>query len=160
MLVVVEDGDSHALLEGGLHLEARRSRNVLQVDAPKGGLQGLDCRNQLPGIRLPVLTEDLAQANRDCVNVGKALEEDGLALHDWEPRLGANVAKAQDGRAVGDHRHGVALASVTVDFLRRCVDFKAWLRNARSVGKGEVVLGRTGLGRPDLQLPRDGGAVV
>src|SRR5690606_10376639 len=45
VLVVVEDGDLHALLEAFLHLEALGRLDVLQVDAAEGGLErgdGLD----------------------------------------------------------------------------------------------------------------------
>jgi hypothetical protein len=43
------------------------------------------------------------------VDPGQLLEEHGLALHDRHRRLGSDVAEAEHGGAVGDHRHRVLL---------------------------------------------------
>ena len=51
----------------------------------------------------------------DGIDIGEALEEDRLAFHH---RLGgqrAQIAQAQDGRAVGDDRDQVALGRIVVN---------------------------------------------
>ena len=50
----------------------------------------------------------------DAVDVGEALEERGLALHHRLGRQRAEIAEAEDGRAVGDDGDQVALGGVVV----------------------------------------------
>ena len=123
VLVVVEDRDVHGLLEGLLDVEALRGLDVLQVDAAEGRLQqlaGLDDLVRILGVEFDV--ED--------VDVGKALEEDALAFHDRLAGQGAEVAEAQDGGAVGDDRHQVALGGVLVGVLGVLLDRQAGLGHA------------------------------
>ncbi|MDQ1038326.1 hypothetical protein QFZ75_004742 [Streptomyces sp. V3I8] len=102
VLVVVEDGDVEGLAQAGLDLEAARGRDVFQVDAGEAGGDRLDDLHDRVGV-LGV------QAQRPRVDAREALEEGRLALHHRQGGLGADVAEAQDGRAVGDDRDGVAL---------------------------------------------------
>ena len=106
-----------------LDVEALRGLDVLQVDAAEGRLQqlaGLDDLIRILGVELDV--ED--------VDVGKALEEDPFPLHDRLAGQGAEVAEAQDGGAVGDDRHQVALGGVLVGILGILLDRQAGLGNA------------------------------
>jgi hypothetical protein len=48
----------------------------------------------------------------DGIDVGEALEEDALAFHDGLAAIGAEIAEAEDGGAVGDDGHHVALRRV------------------------------------------------
>ena len=107
VLVVVEHRDVEQLLQLGLDAEALGALDVLQIDAAEGDADVLDHGDDLVG----VARDDL---DVDGVDVGEALEQHRLAFHH---RLGgqrAQVAQAQDGGAVGDHRHQVALGGVVV----------------------------------------------
>ena len=107
VLVVVEDGDVEQLLQLLLDDEAVRRLDVLQVDAAEARAQiahAVDDRVDVGGVDQDV----------DGVDVGEALEQRALALHHGLRRLGAEIAEAQDRRAVGDHRHQVALVGVVV----------------------------------------------
>jgi hypothetical protein len=48
----------------------------------------------------------------DGIDIGKALEQHRLALHHRLGRQRAEIAEAQNGGAVGDHRHHVAFGGV------------------------------------------------
>ena len=140
VLVVVEDRDLHGPLQLLLDVEALRRLDVLQVDAAEGRLE------QLAG------ADDLArvlggQFDVEDVDVGEALEQDALAFHDRLAGAGADVAQAQHGRAVGDHRHQVALGGVLVDRGGIALDLQAGHGHAGRVGQAEVALRPAGLGR-------------
>ena len=145
MLVVVEDRDVHDLPELLLDDEAVGGLDVLEVDAAEGGRQiahAVDEGVHVRRIHLEV----------DGIDVGEALEENGLALHH---RLGserAQIAEPQYGGAVGDDGHHVALARVLVDETRVLGDRQHRNRHPRRIGEREVSLRRHRLGRLHLQL--------
>ena len=86
VLVVVEDGDLHALLELLLDVEALGRLDVLEVDAAERGLEARDALDELVGVLLGDLdVED--------VDVGEPLEEDALPFHDGLAGGGADVAR-------------------------------------------------------------------
>jgi hypothetical protein len=64
----------------------------------------------------------LVDLDVEAVDAGELLEEHGLALHHRLGGLGADVAEAEHGGAVGDHRDEVALGGVApcvgLDFSR------------------------------------------
>jgi hypothetical protein len=84
----------------------------------------------------------------DRVDVGEALEEHALALHH---RLGgqrAQVAQTQDGGAVGDHGHQIALGGVVVgEVMGIAGDRQHRHGHARRIGQRQVALRRHRLGR-------------
>jgi hypothetical protein len=97
MLIVVEHRNLHALLELRLDLEALRTLDVLEIDAAEGRLQrrhGLD--HALDGVGRDFDVEH--------VDAGELLEQDCLALHDRLRRQRADIAEAEHGRSVGNHR--------------------------------------------------------
>src|SRR5699024_869394 len=102
VLVVVEDGDVELGAQAVLDLEAAGRGDVLEVDPGEDGGDRLDVRDD-------VLDRVGVQADRERVDVREALEQGGLALHDGHRGERAQIAQAEDGRAVGDHRDGVAL---------------------------------------------------
>ena len=74
MLVVVHDGNVELFAQPLLNVKAVGGRNILKVDAAKGGRQNLDGLDKLVrvfGVELEVKH----------VDVGKDFEEDALALH-------------------------------------------------------------------------------
>ena len=69
---------------------------------PKPGAIALTMRDDLVGVLG-------RQRQRPGVDAGELLEQHRLALHHGHRRLGADVAQAEHGRAVGDNRDGVLL---------------------------------------------------
>ena len=145
VLVVVEDGDVEQFLEAVLDDEAVGGLDVLEVDAAERGTEvthrvdeGLDLLG--------------GHAQVDGVDVGEALEQRRLALHHRLRCQRAQVAHAEDSRAVGNDGDEVALARVVVGGRRIIRDGAHRHRDARRVGQRQVALGRERLGRLNLEL--------
>jgi len=153
VLVVVEHGDAHAVAEVLLDDEAVRRLDVLEVDGTEGRLQGGDDVGQAPG----VLLVDFDVEN---VDAGELLEQYRLALHH---RLGgqrADVAKAEDGGAVGDDGDEIAADRRLPRRRRIGGDVLAGRGNPGRIGECQVPLGAERFGRCHLQLSRLRFAVV
>ena len=133
MLVVVENRDIALFLELPLNLEAARRGNILEVHAAER------TRNEVHGVHELVHIVRL-HAKRERVHVAKALEEHALSLHDRHTRLGADVAKAENGRAVGDNRTEVPAARELVAFVNIFLNLQARLRHARRISKAQIIL--------------------
>ena len=145
VLVVVKDRDVHQFAELLLDDEALRRLDILEVDAAEGGAEVSHRRDE--GVR--VLGIDLKV---DRIDVGEALEQHRLAFHHGLRRQGPEIAEAEDGGAVGDHRHHVALGGVVVGAGRILGDGLHRHGDARRIGERQVALRRHGLGRHDLEL--------
>jgi hypothetical protein len=146
VLVVVEDGDTHLLLEPRLDVEALGTLDVLEVDAAERRLEALDDLAEHRGVLLVDLdVED--------VDVRELLEEVALALHHRLARERADVAEAEHGRAVGDDGHEVAARRVAERVLGLLRDQEARRRDARRVREREVPLRDHRFGRRDRDLP-------
>ena len=145
MLVVVEHRDVQRGPQRLLDLEAFRRLDVLQVDAAEGRRDRLDRLDHDRGVVA-------VQLDVEDVHVGELLEEHRLALHHRLARQRAAVAQPQDGGAVGDHRHQVALGRVLVGQVGVAGDLQHGDGDARRVGQRQVVLGRHRLGGHDGQL--------
>ncbi|CUJ69269.1 Uncharacterised protein [Achromobacter xylosoxidans] len=142
VLVVVEDGDLHALAQLTLDGEAFRRLDVFQVDAAEGGFQAGDDLDQL--VRVGLVDLDVEH-----VQPGELLEQHRLAFHH---RLGgqrADVAQAQHRGAVGDHAHQVAARGVAEHIGRVRHDFLTGRRHPGRVRQGQVTLVGELLGRRD-----------
>ena len=146
VLVVVEDRDVEQLAQPRLDLEAARGRDVLEVDAAVGRGEDLDGADDLLGV-LGV------QAHRPGVHPGEALEQRRLALHHRHRGGRAEVAEAEHGGPVGDHRDRVALDRQAPRVRRVRRDGLADPGDAGGVGPREVVaVAQADLGL-DLSLP-------
>ena len=148
MLVVVEHRNLHALAQLALHIKTIRRLDVFEVDAAKSRLQRGDDVHQLVQVVLFV--------NLDVkhINTGKLLEQNRLALHH---RLGcqrADIAQAQDGGAIGNHRYQIAPAGVFEDGVGVFGDFLARRSNAGRIGQRQVMLVDQLGGRGDGDLAR------
>ena len=132
VLVVVEHRDVQFPLQFRLDLETLGAADVFQIDAAEGRRDGLDGGDHF-------LLAAGVQADGECVHTAELFEQDALALHDRQARLGADVAQAQHRRAVGDDRHRAALEGVGIHFVRVGLDPAAGFRHAGGVGGGERV---------------------
>ena len=153
MLVVVHHGDVALLLEPALYLEALRGLDVLEVDASEGGGYGLDGGDEFLRILLVQLYVVAVQSS-------EYLEQKGLPLHHGLAGEGSDVAQTEDGRAVGDDGHEIALVGVFVGVFRAVLDLQAGVGHAGRIGQGKVVLGRVGFGGQGLYLARTAETVI
>ena len=145
VLVVVEHRDAHQLAQALLDDEALGRLDVLEVDAAEGRAEQAHAVDELVdvgGVDLEV----------DAVDVGEALEQDGLALHHRLGGEGAEIAEAKDRGAVGDHRHEIAPGGVVVGGVGILLDREARGGDAGRVGQRQVAGGGQRLGRDDLDL--------
>ncbi len=152
MLVVVEHRDVEQLLQLALDHEALGALDVLEIDAAEGRPDVLHHRDEL--VRGGGLDLDV-----DGIHVGEALEQHRLALHHWLGRQGSEVAQPEDGGAVGDHRHQVALGGVVVGGVGILGDLAHRGGDARGIGQRQVPLGAHRLGGVHPDLPGGGEAM-
>ena len=146
VLVVVEDRDFHPLAELGLNRETLRRLDVFEVDGPEGRLQRGDHVAEFRGI------EDI-DLNIEDVDAGEFLEQDGLALHHRLAGQGADIAQAEHGGAVGDHRHQITARGIIIGRIGIGHDRLTRRGDAGGVGEREVALRRHLLGGLDRQFP-------
>ena len=128
MLIVVEDGNVAAFLQLLLNLKAAGGCNVFQIDSAKGAGEQGDGVDDFVNILA-------AHAEGDCVYAAKGLEEEALAFHDRHAGFGADVAKAEDGSAVGNNGDRVPAACQIIAFVYVFLDFKAGCGNTRRIGQ-------------------------
>ena len=119
MLIVVEDGDVAAFLELALDLKAAGSGDVFEVHAAERAGDERD------GIDEFVYIMRL-DAQREGIHIAEGLEEHAFALHDRHTGLRADIAEAEDGRAVGDDGAEVPAAGQLVAFLKILLDLHGW----------------------------------
>jgi hypothetical protein len=125
--------------------KAFRSLDVLQIDAAEGGFEGGDHLDELVGI----LGVDLKVED---VDAGELLEQHRLAFHHRLAGQRADIAQAQHGGAVGDHRHQVAAGGIVAGGVGIGGDGFARGGDAGRVGQAQVTLGGHALGGFDRQL--------
>ena len=102
--------------------------DVFKIDGAKGWLQQLaDLDDLVRIVRVDFNVED--------VYVGKALEQNGLALHHRFGRESADVAETEHRRAIGDDCYQIAPARVFECIVRVAMDFHARFGYARGVGE-------------------------
>jgi len=147
VLVVVEDGNVHQFPQALLDDEALRRLDVFEVDAAEGGPEIAHAIDEVVG----VLCVDFEV---DGIHVREALEQNGLAFHHGLRGQGAEIAEAEDRRAVRDHRHHVGPRRVVEGAGGVLGDGLHGHRDARRIGEREVPLGRHGLGGHHLKLAR------
>ena len=132
VLVVVEYGDVQPFLQHPLDLKAFRAADVLQIYPAEARGNQFHCPDHLSRV-LGV------QADGESVHPAKLFEQDRLALHHRQGRLGPDVAQPQHRRAVGHHGHQIALGGVIVHSALALVDAPAGFRHARRIRGGKVV---------------------
>ena len=118
----IEDG-----LEPVLNVKTAGRADVFQVDAAEGrGHRGDDLDDGVDVLR--------AQAQRPAVDVREFLEEHHLAFHHRQRCFRAQVAEAENGRAIRNHGHAVGLARERIGFRPVLSDRPAHPRDAGCVG--------------------------
>ena len=147
VLVVMEHRNVHDFPQLLLDDEAVGRLDVLEVDAAEGRAEEAHAVDEL----VDILRVDFEV---DGIDVGEALEQHGLAFHDGLGSERAEVAEAENGRAVGDDGDHVAAGRIFVGSGRIGGDRLDRHGDTRRIGKREVALGRHRLGRRDLQLSR------
>ena len=153
VLVIVHHRNVQLLLQSAFNLESLGRLDVLEVDAPEGGRDGLDGLNE--GLHIGSVHLDV-----EAIEVGEYLEKHALALHDRFGGLGTDVPQSQDGRAIGDDRNEVALGGVAVNVFRVAGNLEAGLRDAGRIRQAQVTLGAVWLGGNDLHLAPSAPAVI
>jgi len=147
MLVVMKNGNLHALAQLALDIKAVRRLDVFEVDGAKSWLQRGDDVDQLD--RVAFVNFDVKH-----IDAGKLLEQDCLALHHRLGRQGSDVAKTQHGRTVRDDSHKIAARRVLESRIRIAHDFFARRSYAWRVGQSQIALIGQLLGGCNLQFAR------
>ena len=145
MLVVVEDGNVEPFPKPFLNLEASWCADVLEVDASERGCDAYHRLDDLVGV-LGI------EADGKGVDASELLEQHRLAFHDRHRSERAEVAKAQDRRAVTDHRNGIALDRKGEGTCGVLSDGADNAGDTRRVGHGQIVASLQGRLRSDLDL--------
>ena len=146
MLVVVHDGNVGGLGNAALDFKALGRLDVFEVDAAKGLGNVHDGVDEFLG----VLAVNL---DVEHVDAGEGLQQQTLAFHDRLTGKRTNVAKAKNGRAVGDDRHQVALGGVAVGVFGSLLDFEARVGDTGGVGQTQFVSRGVWFGGHDLDFP-------
>ena len=153
MLVVVENGNAHALAKAALHLEAFRRLDVLQIDCPEGRLHGSDNLDQL--VRIGLVKFDI-----EGIDVGELLEENGLSFHDGLRAERTDRAQAEHRRAVGHDPDQIAARGQAGRLLWIVGDRHRRRGDAWRVSQRQVPLRRKRLGGDHAQLARHRRAMI
>ena len=153
MLVVMEDGNVHALAQALLHLEALGALDVFQIDAAEGGLKSRHHIHQARDVLLRHL-------DVETINACEFLEQDRLAFHDGLGGQRADVPQTQHRRAIGQNRDEI-LAGGQMGRLRRILrNGLAGHRHAGRIGQRQIPLVAEWLGRLDLEFAWIGIAMI
>ncbi len=152
MLVVVEYGNVEHLAQALLDDETLRRLDVLEVDAAEGEphrLHRIDEFVRILGTHFDV----------EGIDVGEALEENGLAFHHRLRGERAEIAETENGGAVRDHADEVALCGVVEGAARVFGNGEHGYGDAGGVGERKIALRRHRLGRDDFELSGPSGRV-
>ena len=127
MLVVVKNRDVAFFLQLPLDLKAAGGSDVLQVDAAERTghqIHGVDELVHIVGLH----------AEGESVHIAEGLKQHALPLHNGHTRLGADVAQAQDGGAVGNDGAEVVPPGKLIALADILLDFQTGLGHAGGIG--------------------------
>ncbi len=142
----MEDRDLHAVAQFALNLETLWRLDVFQVDTAERRLQRGDDVAQL--FRIVFVDFDIED-----IDAGKFLEQHALAFHHRLRCQRADIAKAENGGAVGDNRNQVAACRVAECIGRVGHDFFASGSNAGRISQRQIALVRQQFGRGYAYFP-------
>ncbi len=147
VLVVMKHGNVHARFQAAFDFETFGRFDVFEVDAAEARLQRGDDIHYFIDVFLIKLEVER-------VNARELFEQNGFAFHYRLRSQGADVAKTQHSRAVGDNSDKVAACGVKRCSFRVSRNFFARGRNAGRIGEREVALRAKRLGRRDGDFAR------
>ena len=153
MLIVVENRDGHLAYQLFLDVKTVRCFDVFQIDPPECGLQQSDGPDEL--VRVTGIDLDI-----EYVQVGEALEENGLPFHHRLRCQRADVPESQHRGPVRHHPDQTAAGSIFKRKVWIFLDSQGRNRNPRRVRQAEVGLRHTRLERNHLDFSGPGFAVV
>ena len=146
VLIIVEDRHIALLFKDALDLETLRRPDIFQVDTAKGAM---DTHHSVDkGLGVFRVHFDIEH-----INTGKQLEQNPLAFHHRLGRQRTQIAKAQDGSAITDHGHQIALGSKAVGQLRLPGDLAHRFRHTRTIGQAQITAGCRRLGHLNADFP-------
>ena len=124
VLVIMENGDVHALAADLLDYETVGRLDVFEVDRAKAWLHRADDLGQFLGV-------GLIKLDVETVDIGELLEEHGLALHHRFRGQRADIAQPQHRGAIADHGHQIAARGIARGGVGVVLDLDAGLGHAR-----------------------------
>ena len=131
MLVVMEDGNIHGLLEFFFDIETLGGLDVLQVDAAEGRFEKLAHLDDFIGVfRVDFYVEH--------VDIGKALEKNAFAFHDRLSCERAYIPQTKDSCSVRNYRNKVSLCGIFICVLGILLYFQTWLGHPWRISQREV----------------------
>ena len=148
VLIVVEDGDTHALAATFLDDETLRRLDVLQIDRAEGRLQAGDDVDHL--LRVGGVEFDIEH-----IDVGELLEQNRLAFHHRLRGERPDRAEPEHRGAIGDHGDQVLAGRQGGDFRGILGDRLARGGDTGRIGKRQIVLIAERLAGENGQLSRD-----
>ena len=128
MLVVVENRNIALLLQLPLDFKAARCRDVLEVHTAEGTGEQINRIDNL----VHVLGLD---AERERIHIAECLEEHALALHDRHACLRADVAEAQNRRAVRHDRAQIPASREFIGLVHILLNLQAGLCHTRRISE-------------------------
>ena len=149
VLVIVKHGNVAALAQLFLDIKAFGRFDVFEVDAAESRLQRGDNVDDFIGI-------GFVHFQIKHINAGEFFKQHAFAFHHGLAGQRADIAQAEHGGAVGNHRHQIAAGGVFIGSQRVVVDFHAGCRHAGRISQRQIVLGGQGLGGGDLDFARIG----
>ncbi len=153
MLIIVKYRDIHAALAFLLDVKTFRRADVLEIDPAESRRQRADDPDETIGV-------DFVDLDIKGVDVGKPLEQDGLAFHDRLGGEGADIAEPKHRRTVGNDADQVSLGGIFERLPGLPADGQARFCDARRIGHRKVGGGAAGLGGDDGQLARLADGVI
>ena len=107
VLIIMKHRDVHLLFQALLDNKAFRGFDVFQINTTKRWFHQFNRATEL----IRVLSIKL---NIDAVDVGKPLEQHGLALHNWFAAQRPKIAKSKNRSPVGNHRNKIAFVGIII----------------------------------------------
>ncbi len=145
VLVVMEDRNVEQFAQALFDDEALRRLDVFQIDAAERIADALDAFDE--GVRIVLLDLDV-----DGVDVGEALEQHRLAFHHRLRRQRAEIAKTEDGGAVGNDSHEIGPRGIARRIGRIGRNRFHRSSDAGRIGQAEVALAAHRFRGDDLDL--------
>ena len=116
------------ILQRVFDFETARCGDILEINAAKYRLDqpaGLDDLGRILGV----------EADRPGIDLGEFTEQQRLAFHHWQCRLGADITQAEHGRAVAHHGNRISLDGQFPRLIRILGNDLAGPRDARRIGE-------------------------